>query len=208
MTEKDLDIAIEKCERIMEFDTRTLKNPESEDGWLFDKVYDLLQFLRQLQFGTDTNVGGNLIDRQAALDAIKKLEKPAPTAQHLSAIFDCEDTIKALPSAQPEPEEFEWCHTCREYDQEKHCCHRWTKVIRKTVDDMKAAQPGWIMASERLPEEEGLYLVAGDFPPGAEVHTRYFNVMYDRSVWSGTMTDKVKWWMPIPKPPEGAQDGV
>ena len=42
----------------------------------------------------------DLIDRQAALDAIKKLEKPAPTAQHLSAIFDCEDTIKALPSAQ------------------------------------------------------------------------------------------------------------
>lgn len=68
------------------------------------------------------------------------------------------------------------------------------------------AQPGWIPVTERLPEEEGLYLVAGDFPPGAEVHTRYFNVMYDRSVWSGTMTDKVKWWMPIPKPPEGAQD--
>ena len=42
------------------------------------------------------------ISRQAALDAIKKLEKPAPTAQHLSAIFDCEDTIEALPSAQPE----------------------------------------------------------------------------------------------------------
>lgn len=29
MNEKDLDTAIEKCERIMEFDTRTLKNPES-----------------------------------------------------------------------------------------------------------------------------------------------------------------------------------
>ena len=70
MTEKDLDIAIETCERIMEFDTRTLKNPESENGWLFDKVYDLLQFLRQLQFATDTNVGGNLIDRQAALNAL------------------------------------------------------------------------------------------------------------------------------------------
>ena len=46
----------------------------------------------------------DLISRQAALDAIKKLEKPAPTAQHLSAIFDCEDTIKALPPAQPEYE--------------------------------------------------------------------------------------------------------
>jgi len=62
------------------------------------------------EHGTDTNVGGNLIDRQAALDAIKKLEKPAPTAQHLSAIFDCEDTIKALPSAQPE---IMRCKDCR-----------------------------------------------------------------------------------------------
>lgn len=47
-------------------------------------------------------VASDCISRQAALDAIKKLEKPAPTAQHLSAIFDCEDTIEALPSAQPE----------------------------------------------------------------------------------------------------------
>ena len=62
--------------------------------------------LLELPSATDTNVGGNLIDRQAALDAIKKLEKPAPTAQHLSAIFDCEDTIKALPSAQPESCEY------------------------------------------------------------------------------------------------------
>jgi len=76
----------------------------------------------------------------------------------------------------------------------------------KELPSVTPKQPGWIPTSVRLPEEEGLYLVAGDFPPGAEVHTRYFNVMYDRSVWSGTMTDKVKWWMPIPKPPEGAQD--
>ncbi len=31
-------------------------------------------------------------------------------------------------------EEFEWCETCREYDQEKHCCHRWSKVIRNAVE--------------------------------------------------------------------------
>lgn len=34
-------------------------------------------------------------------------------------------------------EEFEWCKTCKEYDQEKHCCHRWSKVIRNTVEEMK-----------------------------------------------------------------------
>lgn len=34
-------------------------------------------------------------------------------------------------------EEFEWCETCKEYDQEKHCCLRWSKVIRNTVEEMK-----------------------------------------------------------------------
>ena len=44
--------------------------------------------------------------------------------------------IESLPSAEP-LEEFEWCHDCKEYDQEKHCCHRWTKVIRQTVEEMQ-----------------------------------------------------------------------
>lgn len=33
--------------------------------------------------------------------------------------------------------EFEWCTDCKEYDQEKHCCHRWTKVIRQTIAEVK-----------------------------------------------------------------------
>ena len=38
---------------------------------------------------------------------------------------------------EQEPQSFKWCTSCREYDQEKHCCHRWSKVIRNTVDEMK-----------------------------------------------------------------------
>lgn len=34
-------------------------------------------------------------------------------------------------------ESFEWCNGCKEYDQEKHCCHRFTKVIRQAVEEMK-----------------------------------------------------------------------
>lgn len=48
--------------------------------------------------------------------------------------------INGVPSAQPEPEEFEWCTDCKEYDQTAHCCHRWTKVIRQTVEEIKAGQ--------------------------------------------------------------------
>ena len=34
-------------------------------------------------------------------------------------------------------ESFEWCDGCKEYDQEAHCCHRWSKMIRKTVEEMQ-----------------------------------------------------------------------
>ena len=47
--------------------------------------------------------------------------------------------IKRLPSA--EEEEFEWCHDCKEYDQDAHCCHRYSKRIRQAVEEIKANRP-------------------------------------------------------------------
>ena len=29
---------------------------------------------------------------------------------------------------------------CKEYDQEQHCCHRYCKVIRQAVDEIKQAE--------------------------------------------------------------------
>ena len=29
----------------------------------------------------------------------------------------------------------EWCTDCKEYDHEKHCCPRFNKVIRTTLND-------------------------------------------------------------------------
>ena len=31
----------------------------------------------------------------------------------------------------------EWCHDCKEYDKEKHCCPRSNMVIRRTVEELK-----------------------------------------------------------------------
>jgi hypothetical protein len=56
--------------------------------------------------------------------------KPEVLSQYLREYF--------ISPAEPEPEVFEWCHDCKEYDQEKHCCHRWTKVIRNTVEEVKS----------------------------------------------------------------------
>jgi len=121
MTEKDLDIAIEKCERIMEFDTRTMQNPVSENGWIFNKVYELLKFLRECQFKTGTKDGevDDTISRQAAIKALIENKEMINTSldsltldyntrrneeQRREQINEDIETIKDLPPAQPEYE--------------------------------------------------------------------------------------------------------
>lgn len=39
-------------------------------------------------------------------------------------------------SAQSELHYDEWCTDCKEYDQEHHCCPRFNRVIRQTIDDI------------------------------------------------------------------------
>ena len=38
---------------------------------------------------------------------------------------------------EKEPQSFKWCTNCKEYDQEKHCCHRYSKVIRDAVEEIE-----------------------------------------------------------------------
>ena len=45
--------------------------------------------------------------------------------------------FNSCPLIEIDDTEWEWCHDCKEYDQEAHCCHRWTKVIRKTVAELE-----------------------------------------------------------------------
>ena len=64
-------------------------------------------------------MSNDLILRQDAISALKALEESAPTAQHVSAIFDCEDTIRALPSAEPERKKGHWIDTDNYYQRWK-----------------------------------------------------------------------------------------
>ena len=45
--------------------------------------------------------------------------------------------VKAIEKQIRAEESFEWCTDCKEYDQEQHCCHRFTKVIRHAFAEMK-----------------------------------------------------------------------
>lgn len=60
-----------------------------------------------------------------------------PNCDHMTQDDMTELTIKDLEALEQKPQTFKWCTDCKEYDQEKHCCHRWSKVIRDTVEEMK-----------------------------------------------------------------------
>ena len=90
----------------------------------------------------------DLISRQAAIDALEKVAELFPwrvpgnrdtydryNEAWNDAIGRAEIEIEELPSAQPDLDE--WCTDCKEYDQERHSCPRWNRVIRKTVDELE-----------------------------------------------------------------------
>ena len=77
--------------------------------------------------------------REEAIQALKDLAD-------MNVRYGCDDkwitalhmAIEALQEVQKHEETFEWCHDCKEYDTENYCCHRWSKTIRNTVEELKA----------------------------------------------------------------------
>lgn len=70
------------------------------------------------------------------------------------AVRSIVDHVEHMPSAQPDTDE--WCHDCKEYDKEHHCCPRWNRVIRTTLEEAqpdKAYEKGWEDGREALRKE-------------------------------------------------------
>ena len=94
---------------------------------------------------------GDLISRQAvnklrkynlvggvhtvSLDDINKLPSAEKTAEepikHFGAI-ECPNCGRLL---MLEEQTYGWCKGCKEYDTEKHCCHRYSSFIRESLQD-------------------------------------------------------------------------
>ena len=74
----------------------------------------------------------DLISRQEAIDA-------------LDCINGVEEVLRSLPPVQLEQHYDEWCTGCKEYDQKRHNCPRWNKVIRQTLKDIEQKEGHWIL---------------------------------------------------------------
>lgn len=73
----------------------------------------------------------DLISRKMAIEELRVEFKRIPTTA-IRAI----ERLNGLPPAQPDLNQ--WCMDCKEYDQEKHSCPRFNRVIREALKD---AQP-------------------------------------------------------------------
>lgn len=146
----------------------------------------------------------DLISRQAAIDLFPNDVLEWDTNFGYIAPHFARRMIEELPSAQSETEGlFEWCHDCKEYDRKAHCCHRWTKVIRKTVDEIKAEQsePNWIPCSIKLPKKTGLYYVTIRDEKNDIEYTSCMNFYVSLARWEVDVN--VIAWMPEPEPYRG-----
>lgn len=135
------------------------------------------------------------MDYKEAIDYIKWMQGSFYSDKSHEA---CDMAIAAL--KKQEKAEDEWCTDCKEYSHERHCCPRFNRVIRETVEECKKewANEGWVPVSEKPPEEDGYYLVSV-----RNEHGRGYSktARFCQGTWP-LVRQKVLAWRRLPKPYE------
>ena len=80
---------------------------------------------------------GDLISRSALKETIELEEGIFWDSYSPNELVVRKKYIDDAPTVIPDNDIFEWCTDCKEYDQEKHCCHRWSSKIREAVEEVK-----------------------------------------------------------------------
>ena len=74
-------------------------------------------------------------------------------------------------------------------------------AVRNAFKELE--EPHWIPCSERLPKDEGFYLVTLGYKHGAETNIRFFKIENGEGYWSKWGNENITAWMPMPAPWKG-----
>lgn len=110
-------------------------------------------------------------------EAIKELHKIRPVGgiipQKRAEAIDM--AIKALKEVEKHKEVFEWCTDCKEYDQEQHCCHRWSKCISETLTEQNKMFE-WNKCIDEIPTNEEIEILRIYTNIGSDEKTYVYNI--------------------------------
>ena len=131
------------------------------------------------------------------IETIKSLEEmcviaglpPNTTLGTSKDVIDaCTLAIQALKECHRQEQTFEWCHDCKEYDQEAHCCHRWSKVIRTTITDIKTEMASEIIEQiEKMRQKEPYH-----FLPNRDAYNLFQKIVEDFRDGKGAWAERKK----------------
>ena len=90
------------------------------------------------------------------------------------------------------------------YDITIHCeSKEEQEEVRKLLEN---PEPHWIPCSERLPKDEGFYIVTLEHRYGAETNIRFFKIENGERYWSLWGNENITAWMPKPEPFKGVTE--
>ena len=106
---------------------------------------DKLLTTDEINAEVDKMLLGDLISRQAAIDAMQKLiiaddEESLILMEYNQAVTDCVDKVMELPPVEQCEEDYPDCRECEHYDHEKHHCPRFCAVIRDALAEVEQKQ--------------------------------------------------------------------
>lgn len=77
----------------------------------------------------------------------------------------------------------------------------WHEIVLNKIEQQPKVM-GWIPVSERLPEEDGMYLISADVLGKSEVQYVFYQKSLQLFINNGTAIA----WMPLPSPWKGEED--
>lgn len=149
---------------------------------IFGDIYHIMQGAIANGKALEQESCEDCVSRQAVLEVIDDCNSDG-----LKGIFCSYDDgerfkeyIKNLPPVQPKYNTSEWCHDCSEYNQDKHCCPRFNRVIRNAVKEVKKPKMGHWIDADKLKEKIQKY---------QSIHDSYCDNISKGDAWEGHTTD-------------------